>query len=282
MGINTRKKTDYDESYYTVRGILSLAIIDNDLERLKKWKHMIYLCDPSRPDFGEREYWDAKACFALGDYHKAYELIQLSNKKSSGRSFSGAEDLKYLKLLKLGPEEFIKQLQGSDVSSAQGFKADEKEVTCAPENTLSMAHLTARVDLDSALSLKVNNLSEMGNLLVDSRSYDKAISFFNDALALLPLPIQQWEAGTWLYTAIGEAYYFKGDYENAKNNLYNALNCAGSKDSAFTYLRLGQSLFEFGDLVGAKENLLKAYMLEGNEIFDDEDEKYFNLLLDII
>ncbi len=275
-------KVEYVESYNIAAGLLRLVIMVNDIVKVEKWMNVLYFCFPTRLDTGNREAWGGRTYYTLGDFHKAYELLVVAKNKSGGRCFDDADDLKYLKLLKLGPEEFIKQLQASDVSSAHGIKADEKEVTVPPENTLSMAHLSARYDLDDALSLKLNNLSEMGNLLMDNGSYDNAINSFSDALALLPLPTQQWEAGTWLYTAIGEAYYFKHDYENAKNNLYDALNCADSTDSAFTYLRLEQSLYELGDLACAKENLLKAYMLEGNEIFDDEEEKYFNLLLDII
>ncbi len=276
------KKTEYGDSFVIASGMLRLLIMEMELDKIGKWIDILKECDLTRLDCGDRENYCARGYFALGDYHKAYELFQLSNKKSDGRYFSKAEDLKYLKLLKLGPEEFIEQLQATDTTPSQGIQAKAVDEPADNENTLSMAHLSARYDLDDALSLKINNLSEMGNLLMDNGSYDKAINFFSDAIALLPLPTQQWEAGTWLYTAIGEAYYFKHDYENAKNNLYDALNCADSTDSAFTYLRLEQSLYELGDLACAKENLLKAYMLEGNEIFDDEEAKYFNLLLDII
>lgn len=43
-------------------------------------------------------------------------------------------------------------------------------------------------------------------------------------------------------------------------------------------LRLGQSAFELGKKERATENLLRAYMLEGKEIFEEDDKKYFEFL----
>lgn len=46
----------------------------------------------------------------------------------------------------------------------------------------------------------------------------------------------------------------------------------------FILLRLGQSFLENNDTKQAKEFLLRAYMLEGENIFEEEDEKYFQFL----
>lgn len=48
-------------------------------------------------------------------------------------------------------------------------------------------------------------------------------------------------------------------------------------------LRLGESLFEMGgDIKRIKDYLMRAYMLGGMDIFDGEDEKYFELIKDIV
>ena len=46
-------------------------------------------------------------------------------------------------------------------------------------------------------------------------------------------------------------------------------------------LRLGQCAYELGKQEAA-EYLMRAYMLAGEEIFEDEDEKYFNLIRPLI
>ncbi len=47
-------------------------------------------------------------------------------------------------------------------------------------------------------------------------------------------------------------------------------------------MRLGQSAFEIGKMEEAREYLLRAYMLEGDDIFSDEDEKYLDCIRDLI
>ena len=48
----------------------------------------------------------------------------------------------------------------------------------------------------------------------------------------------------------------------------------GGTGNPFVWLRLGQSAFELGNAKQATDALLSAYMLEGDEIFEDEDPKY--------
>lgn len=68
----------------------------------------------------------------------------------------------------------------------------------------------------------------------------------------------------------------------AKSELYNALNCPSGISNPFILLRLGESLFECGEMDKAKEYLLRAYMIEGYKIFFNEDDKYFELIVDMV
>lgn len=110
---------------------------------------------------------------------------------------------------------------------------------------------------------------------------DDGITKYNEALDLVPSPKEDWEASTWTYTALGDAYFLKSHFKEASNFFYDALNCPGGIENPFINLRLGQSLFELNQLDKSKEFLLRAYMLEGTEIFDDEDPKYFEIIRNI-
>jgi len=46
--------------------------------------------------------------------------------------------------------------------------------------------------------------------------------------------------------------------------------------------RLGQTLVETNENSKAEEFLLRAYMLVGEDIFWDEDEKYYNVIKEMI
>lgn len=131
-------------------------------------------------------------------------------------------------------------------------------------------------DDDYAIIVK---LSSEGNERVDADDFAGALKKFKQALDLVPDPKTDWEASTWLYASIGDMYFFLKKYKEAADSFYNALNCPKGIGNGFVYLRLGQSLFELGQKENALEYLLRAYMLEGEELFTNE-KKYFNFLQD--
>jgi len=131
---------------------------------------------------------------------------------------------------------------------------------------------------DKTNDVLIEQLSEEGNALAEKNDFDGAIEKFQQALTLVPTPKNEQEASLWLYAAIGDMYYLKDDYENSAENFYNALNCPDGQVNGFVHLRLGEDLFELGDKEKSLDHLLRAYMLEGKEIFEDEDDKYFEFL----
>ncbi|GGA28702.1 hypothetical protein GCM10011384_17680 [Psychrobacillus lasiicapitis] len=60
--------------------------------------------------------------------------------------------------------------------------------------------------------------------------------------------------------------------------LFNAINCPDGIENPFIMLRLGETLYELGDVNKAKDYLLRAYILEGYSIFENEEEKYFDVI----
>ena len=71
----------------------------------------------------------------------------------------------------------------------------------------------------------------------------------------------------------------KSEYEKAYSYLLNAKsNISGEGyTNPFVMLRLGQCSHELGK-EDAVEYLMRAYMLTGEEIFESDDEKYFDLI----
>jgi hypothetical protein len=54
--------------------------------------------------------------------------------------------------------------------------------------------------------------------------------------------------------------------------------CPGAIGNPLIHLRLGQVQYELENFAKSKDELMRAYMCQGIEIFDGEDEKYFNFL----
>lgn len=134
------------------------------------------------------------------------------------------------------------------------------------------------MELEEKIYEQITQLCEKGDDFLEKDRFEEAKEKYEAALKLLPLPKYEWEAGTWIYSSIGDVYFYKRDYQKSKNCFYDAMNCPDGVGNPFILLRLGQCLFECGDFESAREFLLRAFMLDSYEIFDGEDKKYFELI----
>ena len=132
--------------------------------------------------------------------------------------------------------------------------------------------------LDDVVYGRISELSELANDLLNANDAISAIELLLGALNLLPNPKNNWEAYTWINGPLGEAYFILKDYSRAKEVLFDALNGPDGWENPFILLRLGESLYEMGEKDAASQYLARAYMLEGEELFKDEDSKYLVLL----
>lgn len=124
------------------------------------------------------------------------------------------------------------------------------------------------MELDDATYDRVTDLSDRGNLLMDRKQYAGAIPTFEEALNLLPLPKEQWEAWTWLAGSIGDAFYQQARYHEANVWFNEALKGPDGLGNPFLHLRLGQIALQRGDEKRAVDEFLRAYMGDGERAFD--------------
>lgn len=134
------------------------------------------------------------------------------------------------------------------------------------------------LQLDDALHARIVAHTDAGNLRCDREDYRGAIDDYAKALALLPAPVEEWEAATWILTALGDCRFLLGEFDAARTDLRRALQAPGGDEIGFVYLRLGQCEFECNDLAAAGDALARAYMSDGAEGFEDEDPKYYDWL----
>jgi len=137
------------------------------------------------------------------------------------------------------------------------------------------------MELTDEIYNDIVKLTNKGNIFAEKNKFKDALDCFSRALDLIPEPKNDWEASTWIYTALGDVYFIKKEFEIASDNLFNAYSCPDGYTNPFILLRLGQSLLEINNVEKAKEYLLRAYMLEGDSIFENEEKKYFNLIKDL-
>ena len=133
--------------------------------------------------------------------------------------------------------------------------------------------------LNRNLRSQITSLTRKGENFFDKQDYGRALECFTSAYDLLPAPKENWDEGMQLLAGIGDSLFMQGKAQEAYGYFSEAQKCPGGAGNPFIWLRLGQCLY---DMRGRKEAILdalmSAYMLEGSEIFSDEDPKYLKFL----
>jgi tetratricopeptide (TPR) repeat protein len=133
-------------------------------------------------------------------------------------------------------------------------------------------------DLDDDAYSRITQLCEEGDDLTNRDMFDAAIKKYEQAWNLLPHPKEDWDAATWILTAIGDALFFAGKFEQSREVFLHAMSCPDAIGNPFLHLRLGQVYFELNDVSKSLDELMRAYMGGGLEIFQHQDPKYIQLL----
>jgi tetratricopeptide (TPR) repeat protein len=124
----------------------------------------------------------------------------------------------------------------------------------------------------------MDDYCEKGNAEMDNENYSAAADWFKKAYEVLPDPKEDWEATGYITASLGDALFSEGKFEAAKEQLLIAYEFyADEKNNPFVMLRLGEAYFELGDEKTALKFLLKAYEMEGPQLFED-DKKYLKFL----
>ena len=132
--------------------------------------------------------------------------------------------------------------------------------------------------LDPAILEAIQTLCARGDECAAAAAYESAIAEYNKAWALVPEPKNDWEASTWILTAIADACFLAGYMTSARKALDYVMSCPGAVGNPFLHLRLGQVLFVGGERERAADELMRAYMGGGAEIFANDDPKYLGFL----
>lgn len=138
------------------------------------------------------------------------------------------------------------------------------------------------MNLDKTLSDRIDELCEKGDALAANEDFPGALGQYREAWGLLPEPKDQWDAATWILTALGDTHFLFKEYQSALSALARAVQCPGGLGNPFIHLRLGQCHLETRNLDAAKDELTRAYTEAGRDIFEEEDPKYFKLLQSVL
>jgi tetratricopeptide (TPR) repeat protein len=138
------------------------------------------------------------------------------------------------------------------------------------------------IELPDDVYEKITALCKEGDAYISRDNPDAALEHYHAAWALLPDPKEDWEAATWVFSAIGDAWFCKQDYQHSLSAFREAVQCPDGLGNPFIHLRLGECYFELGHSAKAKDELTRAYMEAGREIFQHEDSKYLAFLKQVL
>lgn len=131
--------------------------------------------------------------------------------------------------------------------------------------------------LPEAVGRELDALCERGNAAMEDERYAEAAQSFWQGWELLPEPKLNWDASLWLLASLGDSQYLSNNLQGAHDYFRYALQAPEGTGNGFVWLRLGQCLALLGDKEAAVDPLARAYLLEGAEIFEDEDPEFLRL-----
>lgn len=122
----------------------------------------------------------------------------------------------------------------------------------------------------------IDQLAEEGNRLFDEGKFKEAAEVYQHALAMIEEPHNASADAFWFQVSLGDAYFMDMEYEKAYRWLFEAKSNIGGDGyvNPFVMMRLGECARETGRHQEADEYLLRAYMLAGEEVFEEDDRKY--------
>lgn len=256
-------RTEYEYADSMTTGLAQFFRDTGQAGKAKPWVEL------AREIYGEDPYIDFLAAtvhYGAGEFDDAYVLFDNLFQQFRRRPFQG-EDPAYLDFylarasdIKAGRTPVDPILPLVATGSSKPAPADDEE--------------DVEEELPDDIYERIEALSEEGNELSDEEDDAGAEAVWRQALDLLPEPKTKWSAYTWLTTSIGEACYFQGNYADAAQMLFDALNGPDAQENPFVHYMLGKTLWQIGeDEDRAVDELLRAYMLDGVDIFDGDEQE---------
>lgn len=126
-------------------------------------------------------------------------------------------------------------------------------------------------------SKKIDKFCKNALNYLERNNWQEAIDQYSKVIEILPEPKKNWDAYNWVYTTIGDIYFINEEYEKAR--IFLSKSYLNDEVNAFLFLRLGQVLYYLNEIAEAQQLLQKAYDMEGETIFECEDELFINLIL---
>lgn len=145
-------------------------------------------------------------------------------------------------------------------------------------------------ELPEEFDREIRTLKKEGDNFGMRHKYLKAVEKYQEAISLLPEPIEEWSYIRILWKSIQENYWLNAQFNEGKKGGYvealeywKKIMCLPhSVGGAHNHFRIGQIRYELGQFEKAKDELMRAYLISEMDRFNGKDPKYFELIRPII
>lgn len=133
-------------------------------------------------------------------------------------------------------------------------------------------------ELSEKLYEAITNLLDEGDELVERGKYKEAIAYYEEAMNRLPEPKEDWTLFDTIAICIGDSYYEMGEYIVA-DRFYTMSSTRGSGiENPYVWYVKGRNLIKLGNKEEGVDALMRAYMLDGTDVFDTDDGEFLSYI----
>ena len=133
-------------------------------------------------------------------------------------------------------------------------------------------------ELSEKLYEAITNLLDEGDELVERGKYKEAIAYYEEAMNRLPEPKEDWTLFDTIAICIGDSYYEMGEYIVADRFYTMSLTRGSGIENPYVWYVKGRNLIKLGNKEEGGDALMRAYMLDGTDVFDTDDGEFLSYI----
>lgn len=133
-------------------------------------------------------------------------------------------------------------------------------------------------ELSSELNETINKLLDEGDELVERGKYKEAIAYYEEAMNRLPEPKEEWGLFDTIAVCIGDSYYEMGEYIVADRFYSMSLTRGSGIENPYVWYVKGRNLIKLGNKEEGVDALMRAYMLDGNKVFNTDKGEFLSYI----
>ena len=133
-------------------------------------------------------------------------------------------------------------------------------------------------ELSEKLYEAITNLLDEGDELVERGKYQEAIAYYEEAMNRLPEPKEDWTLFDTIAICIGDSYYEMGEYIVADRFYTMSLTRGSGIENPYVWYVKGRNLIKLDNKEEGVDALMRAYMLDGTDVFDTDDGEFLSYI----